>query len=407
MGALPAGLADEVTYTGTSPRTLAKVALAGVERGGTGYAMAVADAAGEGRVCHGLPFAVSLATLAQSDSAAAGRLVRTVHGRPDRIVAAGDEHHDRYVELLDAALAACVERWHVWAREPFLAALGGSPWAEVAPDPERATALESLPHPEPPEGALWVPSVDAPAAKRVVDAVSRQVLCVMRSQLGVDQPRVRRPALPDGVGDLLADALGGYGVGGCPFPRLEVVPVTLFADVGAGQAVRLGDLDLDELGRITRQAEEVAAMLRGADEEAGAPGPAGGLEFDGEQAEADEVAVAGRVEGWWAQGGETVAAAVAMPDPGGSTVTAAIIEAVISGGAQAMDRDQAVVAALREGSMTRAALRERFPGLMVDMVVDRLNETSMEESGEVLVLEGDDGRLRVNDELEVEPWSVV
>jgi hypothetical protein len=72
-----------------------------------------------------------------------------------------------------------------------------------------------------------------------------------------------------------------------------------------------------------------------------------------------------------------------------------------------MDRDQAVVTALREGCMTRAALRERFPGLMVDMVVDRLNEASMEESGEVLVVEGDDGRLRVNDELEVEPWSVV
>jgi len=186
-----------------------------------------------------------------------------------------------------------------------------------------------------------------------------------------------------------------------------VVPVTLFADVGAGQAVRLGDLDLAELGRITRQAEEVSAMLRGADQDAEAPGPERGVEFDGEQVETDEVAVAGHVEGWRAPSGETVVAEVALPDPGGSTVTAAIREAVISGGAPAMDRDQAVVTALREGCMTRAALRERFPGLMVDMVVDRLNEASMEESGEVLVVEGDDGRLRVNDELEVEPWSVV
>ena len=266
-----------------------------------------------------------------------------------------------YLGNWKTAVATCFENWHLWTEQTFLAALGTRTFHG---------ARIPLGGPTFPGGERRVPSgtqvLFYDTGQKLLGAIGRQAAAVTRAQADVPQARLRRPALPEGIGDLIADSLGGYGNGGCPFRTLERPPERLFADAAAGAGIAFSASDLSDLKAIDLAADLAAAMLHVNNDGTGvavaddiAPQVKVDNEVDLEPQVEDQIVAATLGQGW-SEPERALLGVLTQPDP-----------------------------------VTCSDLGRLFPGVMIEAVLERINTTSREQWGDDLILEEDDA-LSIN-----------
>lgn len=344
--------------------------------------------------------------VATTDPAAAGRLVADFGVRL-RHHPLPPDHPDfgRYREQLGRALAVCLQQWPIWFRQSFVQAIGGRPGRRTSVALgvlDTAARRRPLELPLPPRHELDANNVEGAGHidRGLVGAVARQVAVVVRAQVGERQPRIRRPPLPEGVGDYLAEALGGYGAGGSPFRDLQRPPEGQFADFAHGAEVTLADIDLDAVARAHAEADHTAQLLTvdGAagcgvdvDEERR---PAGGLAPPEPPpcvppSEADAASDSRSTPVGWD---------IVVPPPGDAPPLAgngrpAAAAPVFS------EADMALLDTLVGGPITATELRCRLPGVMIEAALERVNEVALARFGDVAVID-DGATLELNEALD-------
>jgi hypothetical protein len=337
--------------------------------------------------------------VAQTEPVLAGRLladfgIRIRHHPlpPDH------EHFERYRERLSQAFAVCLRQWPIWYRQSFIAAMGGHPGRKATlglgtADPQ--THRRALEVRVPAHHALDAHQLEGGAHidRGVAGAVARQVAILVRAQAGERQPRTRRPPLPEGVGDYIAEALGGYGAGGSPFRDLQRAPETQFADFAHGAEVTLADIDFDAVARAHADADHMAHLLEviGVDGSAAVDDSGGNIcTSDRQQAAPESMSVADPLAAAALQV-QLRAVPHTAPSNGSGQDTGATSypdhDPASNGASPFNAQERALLLAIARGPISAADLRPLAPGVMIDAALERINDAALAHFGDLAVVE--------------------
>jgi hypothetical protein len=414
LAAIPAGPGQDGHSNGqlNALRVRALADVNAVTGGVVGWARTWAEAWLRGHVQPGYGshplVGAAFGVVARTDQVLAGRLladfgVRLRHHPlpPDHV------HFDRYRDRLAQAYAVCLRQWPIWYRQSFIEAMGGHRGTKATlglgvPDPD--THRKPLELPVPAHDALDAHQVEGGSHidRGVAGAVARQVAIIVRAQAGERQPRIRRPPLPEGVGDYLAEALGGYGAGGSPFRDLQRPPETQFADFAHGAEVTLADIDFDAVARAHADADHTAHLL----EVAAVPAFPGVVESGAENVEepVTEAGQRGRVAhvdviAITPVSGHADVSGFASNGTGHTDGAHIDVTQAASNGASPFSApERELLQAIARGPISAAELRPLHPGVMIDAALERINDVALAHFGDVAVIEDGVG-LELNEAL--------